>query len=97
MQVKQLFALTALALAGSAALADEAPRAPLTRAEVVQSVRDARARRHADAPRRCGYPQAGATPSTLTRAEVQAEVRQARDDGALLAPGEVSQSRTRRG
>ena len=43
MQAKQLFALTTLALAGSAVLAEEAPRAPLTRAEVAQSVLDARA------------------------------------------------------
>ena len=94
MKVRQLFALTALALAGTAVLADEAPGAPLTRAEVVQSVLAARAAGTLMpaggsnyAP---GYPKAGdPTTSGLTRAQEEAQVLQARADGTLLAAGDA--------
>jgi len=94
MKVKQLFTLSALALVGSAVLADQAPAAPLTRAEVVQSVLAARtdgtlipAGEDAEG---VGYSPVNAAPSTLTRSQVQAEVRQARADGTLLPAGEVA-------
>ena len=90
MKVKQLFAVSALAVVSSAVFAQEAPGAPLTRAEVVQSVRDARAAGtlmpagEGDP----GYPQAGRTQSSVSRAEVQTQVQQARANGTLLASGE---------
>ena len=93
MQVKQLFALTAMALAGSAVLADEAPGAPLTRAEVVQSVLAARAAGTLVPAGESGYleaPQAAVAASGRTKAEVRAEVLQARADGTLRHAGEVA-------
>jgi hypothetical protein len=94
MRVKQLFTLTVLALAGSAVLADEAPGAPLTRAEVVQSVLAARAagalHPAGEGPQGPGYPQAGAATSTLTRAQMKAEVLQARAAGTLPHAGSVA-------
>jgi hypothetical protein len=85
MKVKQLFALTALALAGSAVLADQAPGAPLTRAEVVQSVLDARAAGTLDRSEVSEFPEAATagTPSTVTRAQVQADTQQALAAGTL--------------
>lgn len=96
MRAKQIFALTALTLAAGAVLADEAPGAPLTRAEVVQSVLDARANgtlRHAGeiAPEeQMEYAQAHPSTSTLTRADEKADVRAARADGTLRHSGEVA-------
>ena len=89
MKVKQLFALTALAIAGSAVLADEAPGAPLTRAEVVQSVLAARAAGTLmpAGQGEPGYPQAGDTTSNVTRAQVETLVLQARADGTLMPAG----------
>jgi hypothetical protein len=94
MKVKQLFTLTALALAGSVVFADQAPTAPLTRAAVVQSVLAARADGTlipaGEDAEGSWYSQADAARSTLTRAQVQAEVRQARADGTLLPAGEAA-------
>jgi len=91
MKVKQFFAFTALALAGSAVFADQAPTAPLTRAEVAQSVLAARADGTlipaGEDAEGAWYSPADAAPSTLTRAQVQAEVRQARADGTLIPAG----------
>ena len=90
MKVKQFFAFTALALAGSAVFADQAPGAPLTRAEVVQSVLAARADGTlipAGEDAEGAWYSPAAAPSALTRAQVQAEVRQARADGTLIPAG----------
>jgi len=94
MNFKPLFAITALALAGSAVFADEAPGAPLSRAEVVQSVLAARAagalHPAGEGPQGPGYPQAGATTSQLTRDQMGAQVLQARAAGALAHAGSVA-------
>jgi len=93
MKVNQVLVISALALAAGAALADEAPGASLTRAEVVQSVRDARANgtlRHAGEAgpeEMTPYQQAVEARSTLTRAQDKAAVLQARADGTLIAAG----------
>jgi hypothetical protein len=87
MKVKQLFALSALALATGAVLAQEAP---VTRAEVVQSVLAARAAGTlipAGQGVTPGYPRAGAPVSSLTRAQVKSDVAQARADGELVPAG----------
>ena len=94
MKVNQLVTLAALALAGGAALADEAPDAPLTRAEVVQSVLAARAAGTLApaGPAYDGPPArtAAGTSSLLTRAETNAEVLRARAAGALSHAGSVA-------
>jgi hypothetical protein len=96
MRAKQLFALTALTLAAGAVLADEAPGAPLTRAEVVQSVLAARAAgtlAHAGpvAPEEeMEYARAHPSTSTLTRADEKADIRAARADGTLRHAGEIA-------
>jgi hypothetical protein len=96
MKVNQVLAISALALAAGAALADEAPGAPLTRAEVVQSVLDARANgtlRHAGetAPEEMTpYKKEIEARSTLTRAQEKATVLQARADGTLIPAGPAS-------
>jgi len=96
MKVKQFFALTALTLAAGAVLADEAPGAPLTRAEVRQSVLDARANgtlRHAGeiGPEETARSEAQTAPqSTLTRAQQNAIVLQARAAGSLAHAGSVA-------
>jgi hypothetical protein len=96
MNVKQLFALTALALAAGTALADGAPGTPLTRAEVRQSVLDARANgtlRHAGeiAPEEMTPEKMQlSAPSTTTRAQEKASVLEARADGKLVPAGEGS-------
>jgi hypothetical protein len=90
MKVKQLFALGTLALAAGAALAQTSD-APLTRAEVRQSVRDARAAGTLYPAGEAGpseFPQAG-TKSTLSRASVNAEVKQALANGQLSNAGEI--------
>jgi hypothetical protein len=94
MKIKQLATLAALTLAGSAVLADEAPGAPLTRAQVAQSVLAARAA-GALAPAGPGYdgPPARTAPGTasqLTRAEKNAEVLRARATGTLAHAGSVA-------
>jgi len=78
MKVKQLFALTALALAGSAVLA-QTPGAPLTRAEVEQGVLAARAAGTLHRTEVSEFPEAATAgmPSTVTRAQVQADTLQA--------------------
>ena len=91
MKVKQLFALSALALATGAVLAQETADRPLTRAEVRQQLADARAK---------GTPEngEGATrgdqgsegPSQTSRAAVKVEIQQARADGTLVGPGSKS-------
>src|SRR5258706_7325921 len=96
MKAKQLLALTVLTLAAGAVLADEAPGTPVTRAEVRQSVLDARASgtlRHAgDAgpEEMTPYKAQLATPSTITRAGEHSSVLQARAAGALAHAGSVA-------
>jgi hypothetical protein len=96
MKVKQLFAVTALTLAAGAVLADEAPGTPPTRAEIRQSVLDARAHgtlRHAGeiGPEETArYEAQPAVQSTLTRAEQNAIVLQARAAGTLAHAGSVA-------
>jgi Domain of unknown function (DUF4148) len=96
MKTKQLFALTALTLAASAVLADEAPGTPLTRAEVVQSVLAARANgtlRHTGeiAPEEMTADKAQIeAPSNLTAAQESAIVLQARAAHALAHTGPVA-------
>jgi hypothetical protein len=91
MKVKQFFAVGALALAAGAVLAAQASDAPLTRAEVKQSVRDARA---ADTLYPAGQAapseiQQPGTKSTLTRSGVKAQVRQARANGQMRNAGQA--------
>jgi len=92
MSAKQLFTLATLALAASAVFADEAPGAPLTRAEVAQSVLAARSAGTL-APAGPAYdgPPARTAPSTssLTRSDRKADVLQARAAGTLRHAGEV--------
>jgi hypothetical protein len=92
MQVKQLFALAALALAGTAVLADEAPGTPLTRAEVIQSVLAARAAGTLMPAGQGEYPQStpADTASTRTLSQARAEVLQARAEGTLRHAGEAA-------
>ena len=96
MNLKQIFALSALSLAVGAVLADEAPGAPLTRAEVRQSVLAARANgtlRHAgDAgpEEMTADKQELAAPSTITRTQENANVLQARAAGTLAHTGVVA-------
>jgi hypothetical protein len=92
MRAKQLFTFATLALAASAVFADEAPGAPLTRAEVARSVLAARAA-GALAPAGSAYdgPPARTAPSTssLTRSDMKADVLQARAGGTLRHAGDV--------
>ena len=94
MKVEQLFTLAALALAGTAVLADEAPGAPLTRAEVAQSVLAARAAGELApaGPAYDGPPArvAAGTSPQLTRSAAKAEVLQARAAGTLPHAGSVA-------
>ncbi|HEV7574865.1 MAG TPA: DUF4148 domain-containing protein [Caldimonas sp.] len=96
MKVKQLFALSALALATGAVMAQAAADAPLTRAEVRQQVLDARANgtlRHAGetAPEEMTpYKAQIAAPATLTKAQEKATVLQARAAGQLAHTGSVA-------
>ena len=82
MKVKQVFALSALALAAGVALADEAPRAPLSRAEVEQASGQGEL-----GPQ---FAQRAAAPSTVSRAAVKAGVLEARADHELVH-GQVEQ------
>ena len=93
MNVKPLFALSLLALAAGTALADEAPGASKSRAEVVQSVLAARAAGTlipAGEAVVSGFGRSGANTSTLTRAQVSADVIQARANGTLVPAGVLS-------
>jgi hypothetical protein len=96
MNAKQLLALTALTLAAGAALADDATGTPLTRAEVVQSLLDARANgtlRHAGEigpEETTPYKAQIAAPSTLTRVQENASVLQARATGTLAHAGGIA-------
>ena len=94
MKAQQILTLAALSLAAGAALADEAPGVPLTRAQVAQSVLDARAAGTLSAagPSYDGPPAraAAGTPSELTRAARKADVLQARSAGALPHAGSVA-------
>src|ERR1039457_1198293 len=85
MKVKQVFALSALALAAGVALADEAPRAPLSRAEVEQASGQGEL-----GPQ---FAQRAAAPSTVSRAAVKAGVLEARADHDL-AHGQADESST---
>src|SRR5689334_2550104 len=90
MQIKQLIALRALALTGTAVLADDITPEPApfistrTRAEVKAEVLQARARGELLAAGEEELVAATATRSTLTRAAVKAEVLQARANGELI-------------
>lgn len=81
---KQVFVLAALGVAAGTALAQQAPGTPLTRAEVVQSVLQARAAGMqlpvGEGSQEIAQPAAA---STLTRAQVHAQVLQARAEGSL--------------
>jgi len=96
MRVMQVLAISTLALAAGAVLADEAPGAPLTRAEIKQQVLDARANGTLSHAGDAGpeemtpYKRQIAAPSTLTRAEEKAAVLQARAAGTLVAAGPAS-------
>jgi hypothetical protein len=96
MKVKQLFALSALALATGAVLAQEAPVQPLTRAEVRQQVLDARADgtlRHAGETgpeEMTPYKAQIQARSTLTRGQENRAVLQARSAGQLAHTGSVA-------
>jgi hypothetical protein len=89
-KVKQVFAVGVLALATGAVFADQSPAAPVTRAEVIQSVLAARAAGtlipagEGVLPRHQG-PGLG---SDTTRAAVNAEVLQARANGDLVPAGD---------
>jgi hypothetical protein len=95
MQVKQLIALSALAVAASAALADDPTPEPkltvstLTRAEVKGDVLQARARGELLAAGEEELVAAAPVRSTLSRAAVKAEVLQARANGELIPAGEA--------
>jgi hypothetical protein len=94
MKAKQLFTIAALALASGAVFAQEA--APLTRAEVVQQVLDARANgtlRHAGETgpeEMTPYKAQVEARSTLSRAQENAAVLQARADHQLAHTGSVA-------
>ena len=96
MTIKQLFALSALALATGAVLAQEAPAAPLTRAQVRQQVLDARANGTLAHTGDVGpeemtpYKAQIEAPSTLTRAQESAAVLQARAAHQLAHTGSVA-------
>jgi hypothetical protein len=96
MKLKQIFTLTAFALATGAVLAQEAPGVPLSRAEVRQQVLDARANgtlRHAGeaGPEEMNAWKAQlAAPSSLTRSQENASVLQARAAGQLAHAGAVA-------
>jgi hypothetical protein len=92
MKVQHLFALSALALATTTALADPSDASqPLTRAEVRQSVLAARAAGQlmpAGQAENFEWAQPS-KPSTLTRSEVKREVIEARADGGLTPAGQA--------
>jgi Domain of unknown function (DUF4148) len=92
MKIRQALTLTALVIAASSALAGPLPdvNAPLTRAEVRQSVIAARnAGELLPAGDAADYPRPQATAhSTLTRSEVRNEVLEARASGQLIPAGE---------
>lgn len=88
MKTKQVFVLGALAIATGAVLAQEAP---LSRAQVAQSVLAARAAgtlTPAGEGVDPGY--RGAGPSTTSRSAVNASVREARATGELAHAGDVA-------
>jgi len=93
MQAKSVFVLSALVLAAGSVFADQAPNSaqPLTRAEVRQSVVDARANGELRPAGEAGdevWTPAEAPRSTLTRAEVVQQVAAARAAGQLAPAGE---------
>jgi hypothetical protein len=90
MQVKQWIALSAVALATGAAMADQ-PTDAVTRAQVAQDVISARAAGQLrPAGEAAEYSAPSSQTSSLTRAEVQREVLAARTSGELEAAGEAS-------
>ena len=95
MQVKQLIALSALALAGTAALADDITidNTPFvstrTRAEVKADVAQARAQGQLLAAGEQNVVAPAATGTALARATVKAEVLTARANGELIPAGEA--------
>jgi hypothetical protein len=87
MNIKQVFILSTLSLAALTSFADST--APLTRAEVRQSVLDARASGQLIPAGQAEVPFAVQGPkSTLTRAAVKADIVEARADGELLPAGQ---------
>jgi hypothetical protein len=93
MTTRSFITLSALTLAAGAAFAQDASQMPPSRAEVVQSVLDARAADElqpaGEAPLGLRNRQAAASSSSLIRAEVNSDVRQARAEGALRPAGEA--------
>ena len=91
MQTKSLIAAAALALAAGATFADTLPtNQPLTRAEVKQSVIQARASGELRPAGEAGddpFPQVNAR-SNLTRADLERQVADARASGQLVPAGE---------
>jgi hypothetical protein len=94
MTLKQAFALAVLATSVSAAFADDARQASLTREQVQAELQRARAAGElqplGDAPLAAVVPA-----STRTRAELRDEVLAARTAGTLQAGGEVDLAATR--
>jgi hypothetical protein len=90
MKVKQVFVVGALALATGAVFAGQSPAAPVTRAEVVQSVLAARAAGTLIPAGEGVLPsyQDPGLGSDTTRAAVKAEVLQARASGDLVPAGD---------
>jgi hypothetical protein len=87
MNIKQVFIVSALSLAAISSFADSTT--PLTRAEVRQSVLDARAAGQLIPAGEGEYPLEIKEPkSDLTRAAVRTEVLQARAEGELIPAGE---------
>jgi hypothetical protein len=95
MQVKQCFALSVLALVAGAAMADDAASssAPLTRAQVVQSVLAARATGQLRPAGAAGDdPQGWTSPPTTSqyaRSTIENQVLTARANGELRPAGEA--------
>jgi hypothetical protein len=95
MQIKQVIALSALAIAASSVFAAQADStdtsAPLTRAEVKQAVIDARANGElVPAGQAADYPVTVPDRSDVSRGQVEHEVLQARANGTLRHAGEPS-------
>jgi hypothetical protein len=93
MQVKQMFVIGVMALATGATFAQAASSVPLSRAQVAESVLDARAEgtlTPAGEGVTPGY--GGAGPSHTSRAAVKNDVLQARASGDLLPAGDASPS-----
>lgn len=93
MQVKQMFVIGAFALAAGAVVAQESSGTSLARAQVIQSVFDARAEGTLTPAGEGVSPSyGGAGPSHASRAAIKNEVLQARAAGDLVSAGGGSPS-----